>query len=222
MSAFTGTQLRPVSGIQTAGEGLSCLQVQKGRASQPVLKDLDMQELAGASMYRQVSPTSFPSPASTALCPSVTRTPCSEVGRPCWAASCTMSSCVDCGGCSTSARCSTLIDCHHTGKQGETRKKGKAVPKKGGSYVEDYKPKQAGIFSNARNAPREKGFGGGGPWQKIDPKTPGEKHWNGFVLDSATADILLDGACNAACCCTVQQSTEHAGCPSLWQHGCGS
>ena len=169
-------------------------------------------------MYRRVSPTSSPSPASTALCPSVTRTPCSEVGRPCRATSFTRSSRFQpaAAGCSTSARCSTLIDCHHTGKQGETRKQGKQVPKKGGSYVEDYKPKQAGIFSNARNAPREKGFGGGGPWQKIDPKTPGVKNWNGFVLDPATADILLDGACNAACCCTVQQSSEHAKLLAAW------
>ena len=139
-----------------------------------------MQEPVGASMCRQVSLTSSPSPASTALCLSGTRTPCSEVGRPCRVPSHARSNRFQptAVGCSTSPRSSTLICCHHTGKEGQTRKQGKQQPKKGGSYTEDYKPKQAGIFSNARNAPREKGFGGGGPWQKIDPKTPGVKHWN--------------------------------------------
>ena len=59
------------------------------------------------------------------------------------------------------------------GKKGETKKNQKAPAKKGAGYVNDYKPKQSATYSNARNAPREKGFGGGGPWMKIDPKTPG-------------------------------------------------
>ena len=52
------------------------------------------------------------------------------------------------------------------------KKAGKLLPKKEG-WLDNFKPKQAQTFSAARNAPREKGFGGGGAWMKIDPKTPG-------------------------------------------------
>ena len=61
------------------------------------------------------------------------------------------------------------------GKEGQVRKAGKLLPKKEG-WLDGFKPKQAQTFSAARNAPREKGFGGGGPWQKVDPKTPGADH----------------------------------------------
>ena len=51
------------------------------------------------------------------------------------------------------------------------KKAGKLLPKNPDRLKK--KPEQAARLFNARNLPRKGGAAGGGPWQKIDPKTPG-------------------------------------------------
>ena len=58
------------------------------------------------------------------------------------------------------------------GEQGQVKKAGKLLPKDPKKM--ESKPERARVMFNARNLRREGGAAGGQPWQKIDPKTPGE------------------------------------------------